>query len=227
MGIAPLRPRGLDHSFTGSFNSHSGCSIHRTTFRDRQYRQLGTASPAYDDKDCCDSPNQAAAQDYFLDHGGPQSDPDGLDADGDGIACESNPCPCNYGTGGGGGGGGGGTPPLKPKRQIAKVVRVIDGDTPESQAVRSGDAKRNAKKLLPKGKRVILLSDTSQSLQDRYGRLLRYAKSPKSPERSKGLIKRGFGKVYVVGKPFKRVGAYRSAQGQAKRQDKGLWDKCW
>lgn len=62
------------------------------------------------DKNCSDFPNQAAAQEYFLNHGGPDSDPDGLDAEGDGVACESNPCPCNYSThGGGGGGGGGGT----------------------------------------------------------------------------------------------------------------------
>jgi Excalibur calcium-binding domain len=50
------------------------------------------------DLDCADFPTQAAAQDYFLSLGGPASDPDGLDGDGDGIACESNPCPCNYST---------------------------------------------------------------------------------------------------------------------------------
>src|SRR5690242_3492155 len=60
------------------------------------------------DVDCSDFANQASAQSYFLNHGGPNSDPDGLDADGDGIACESNPCPCT--TGGGGGAGGGGHP---------------------------------------------------------------------------------------------------------------------
>ena len=47
---------------------------------------------------CTDFSTQAAAQAYFLAHGGPSSDPDGLDADGDGIACESLPCPCNYST---------------------------------------------------------------------------------------------------------------------------------
>jgi hypothetical protein len=43
-------------------------------------------------------PATAAAQSYFLNIGGPSSDPDGLDDDGDGIACESNPCPCNHST---------------------------------------------------------------------------------------------------------------------------------
>jgi hypothetical protein len=65
------------------------------------------------DMDCGNFDTQAAAQDYFLDHGGPHSDPDALDSDGDGIACETNPCPCSYSTGGGGGGGGSGTAPKK------------------------------------------------------------------------------------------------------------------
>jgi hypothetical protein len=50
------------------------------------------------DRDCADFSSQAAAQTYFLSLGGPGSDPDRLDADGDGIACESNPCPCSYST---------------------------------------------------------------------------------------------------------------------------------
>lgn len=53
------------------------------------------------DRDCGSFGSQAAAQNYFIGHGGPSSDPDGLDADHDGVACESNPCPCSTGTGGG------------------------------------------------------------------------------------------------------------------------------
>ncbi len=48
------------------------------------------------DKDCPDFSTQRAAQLFFLRHGGPQSDPDRLDADHDGIACEDNPCPCYF-----------------------------------------------------------------------------------------------------------------------------------
>lgn len=59
------------------------------------------------DVDCSAFSTQAQAQSFFLNHGGPSSDPDGLDADHDGVACESNPCPCSTGSGGGGGGGGG------------------------------------------------------------------------------------------------------------------------
>lgn len=42
------------------------------------------------DLDCADFESQAAAQDHYRDH---PSDPDGLDADDDGIACESNADP--------------------------------------------------------------------------------------------------------------------------------------
>jgi hypothetical protein len=70
---------------------------------------LATGRPAHAvDYNCSDFATQAAAQSFFLAHGGPSSDPYGLDADHDGIACESNPCPCSTGTGGGGGGGSGG-----------------------------------------------------------------------------------------------------------------------
>ena len=48
------------------------------------------------DKDCSDFATQRAAQIFFLERGGPRSDPDRLDADHDGIACEDNPCPCDY-----------------------------------------------------------------------------------------------------------------------------------
>jgi endonuclease YncB( thermonuclease family) len=56
----------------------------------------GAAPAAAADLDCSDFSTQAAAQSYFLSRGGPSSDPDRLDGDGDGIACESNGCPCNY-----------------------------------------------------------------------------------------------------------------------------------
>src|SRR5262245_5952575 len=54
------------------------------------------------DVDCSDFANQAAAQSYFIGHGGPGSDPAGLDADNDGVACESLPCPCSTSGEGGG-----------------------------------------------------------------------------------------------------------------------------
>ena len=40
------------------------------------------------DVNCDDFPSSGSAQKYFLRHGGPQRDPNGLDRDGDGLACE-------------------------------------------------------------------------------------------------------------------------------------------
>ena len=58
------------------------------------------------DRDCGDFDSQRAAQIFFLNQGGPNSDPHGLDSDSDGIACESNPAPTYYGTTPPGGSGG-------------------------------------------------------------------------------------------------------------------------
>jgi hypothetical protein len=56
----------------------------------------GRAAPrAAADANCSDFATQAAAQAYFIAHGGPAADPDRLDADHDGVACESLPCPCS------------------------------------------------------------------------------------------------------------------------------------
>ena len=57
------------------------------------------------DRDCGDFASQKAAQIFFLNAGGPSSDPHYLDSDGDGIACESNPAPYYYGKTPPGGGG--------------------------------------------------------------------------------------------------------------------------
>jgi endonuclease YncB( thermonuclease family) len=96
------------------------------------------------DRDCADFPTQAAAQAYFLEHGGPASDPDRLDSDGDGIVCESNPCPCSEST----------TPTTTPptgndrparSRFYAVITAVVDGDTVK---VRRGRSKKYTVRLI-------------------------------------------------------------------------------
>ena len=174
----------------------------------------------------------------------PQGDPHGLDADGDGIACESNPCPCS--TGGGGGGNNGGDAARRRRnqtlRQRARVIRVIDGDTVKVR-IASGPkhdvrligidtpevyggvecwgrkASRATKKLLPRGTRVVLTSDPTQDLKDRYGRLLRYVTKGKTDINRK-MVRSGHARVYVYNHhPFKRTASYklRPAPGQEPR----------
>ncbi len=70
-------------------------------------------SASASDRDCSDFRTQREAQDYFLRLGGPGSDPDRLDGDGDGSACDSLPCPC-------GGAGDDGQRRAEAKRRAAK-----------------------------------------------------------------------------------------------------------
>jgi len=212
---------------------------------------LALTSPASNakDLDCSDFDTQGQAQNYYNNH---PADLDGLDgSDNDGRACESLPCPCATGGGGGNNGGDSGTGGHKNPtlRQAAKVIRVIDGDTvkvklaggpkrdvrligidtPEVYGgVECGGKKASSatKRWLPRGTRVKLVSDSSQDLKDRYGRLLRYVMKGKTDINRK-LVAKGHARVYVYNRnPFKRVGAYRSAQSQANTHDLGLWGDC-
>ena len=82
------------------------------------FAAAGPAS-AGGDRDCGDFATQAAAQQFFLSQGGPQSDPHGLDSEGDGVACESKPCPCSSSQGGGNNPGPGhNPPPPRPKYTV-------------------------------------------------------------------------------------------------------------
>jgi hypothetical protein len=145
------------------------------------------------DMDCGDFPSQKAAQIFFLDHGGPSSDPHRLDSEGDGIACESNPAPYYYGTSP----SGGSAPQPRATKQSARIIKVTDGDTVKVR-LKNGSRKdvrlvgidtpevyggvecggraasRSLKRLLPRGTKVVLVSDPTQDRVDRYGRLLRY-----------------------------------------------------
>jgi endonuclease YncB( thermonuclease family) len=206
------------------------------------------------DMDCGDFATQAQAQSYFVSLGGPSYDPDRLDADGDGIACDSNPCPCSTGTGGGGGGTAGTSDhkskkkAKKTRRDYARIVRVVDGDTydvrmhgrrvrvrvlgidtPEVYGgVQCGgpEASARARQLLPRGAKVLLTSDTTQQDEDRYGRSLRYVQR-KGKDVGRVLIRAGLAEVYVYHhKPFKRTKVYRATQRAARAAHRGIWGSC-
>lgn len=206
----------------------------------------GPASAALD-RDCADFPTQAAAQNYY---NGQVGDPDGLDADGNGLACESNPCPC---IGRGGGGNPTPTPPPPPPpsvfRETGNVTAIVDGDTlrvrlrsggnvsvrmlgintPERGRCGAGDATDNLRKLAPVGSTVDLVSDPSQAAKDRYGRLLRYvAKRGGFKDLSYRQAFNGYTKRYVFGgKPVRRDRDYVRAITSARGHDRGLWATCW
>lgn len=195
-----------------------------------------------------DFPTQAKAQKFFLNHGGPRRDPHLLDADGDGVACVTNPCPCNFSKSNGGKGKQG-KKGKKVIRQKARVISVVDGDTVNVK-IRKGrkasvriigidtpevygdvecggpEASDSAKRMLEPGDRVRLVSDPTQQVKDRYGRLLRYIfRGTKDIGRAQ--VRRGWARVYVYNhKPFQKTRAYKASQARAKRSGKGIWDLC-
>lgn len=207
------------------------------------------------DRDCSDFSSQAAAQEFFVAEGGPSSDPHRLDADGDGIACESNPCPCSSGT------GAPTAPPVipaappaepepTPVRQGVVLERVIDGDTVEVRfpddsvasvrligidtpekygATECGAEQASAamERRVQPGQRLRLISDPTQDSVDYYGRLLRYVEIWSSArDLGRAQIQSGWGKVYVFESNFKRLDAYRRAQRQARKRARGVWASC-
>lgn len=195
---------------------------------------LPSATPAAD-KDCADFPNQAAAQTFFENHGGPASDPHNLDGDGDGKVCESLQCPCKEPSGGGGG---------KPKPEKARVRSIIDGDTikvrrhgktktvrligidtPERGKCAYSNATNALRRQLTRGELIKMIRDPSQPNRDRYNRLLRYVQDG-SVDANRRQVRIGWAKVFVVGSGFKRESKYRTSQAAAKRDNKGVWGRC-
>lgn len=199
------------------------------------------------DMDCSDFSTQRSAQAFFLDHGGPGSDPDRLDSDGDGVACESNPCPCSTSTST----VTTATATAPRIRQHGRVVKVVDGDTidvrlsrgprirvrligidtPEVYgAVECGGpaASRAMKRMLPYRTRVTLTSDPTQDRRDRYGRALRYVtKVATGQDVNRAQLWHGRARVYVYAhNPFQRVSSYRRAQRDARNHGRGLWSAC-
>ncbi len=106
-------------------------------------------------------------------------------------------------------------------------IRVLGIDSPEMQPRErcATQATATARRML-QGKRVGLVSDSSQAVRDRYRRLLAYVALPSGSDYGRQLLTMGFATVYVFNKPFVRVGAYRKAQQLAQNNDSGLWGTC-
>lgn len=209
----------------------------------------GLGEPAHAaDRDCSSFSTQRAAQEFFLAND-PRDDPHLLDADGDGIACESNPCPCS--TQRAPVGFVGGTTGPERLVQWGRITRVVDGDTVD---VRLASGRHRSVRLigidspetrfgaecggsgatvaltrkLPVGTRVKLLSDPTQAAVDRYDRLLRYVvRAADGRDMNRSQVYDGRATVYVYGGvPFQRVDGYRVAQRAAVAADRGLWGAC-
>jgi endonuclease YncB( thermonuclease family) len=129
-----------------------------------------------------------------------------------------NDCPCR-GAGGGGGGGGGGEPQRRFQTIRSRIIRVIDGDTivirplertkrprytvrligidsPERSPKECGAnlATENARRLAPRGRRVLLKTDPTQPMFDRFDRLLAYVRLPNGRQLNRAQLAQGWAK---------------------------------
>jgi micrococcal nuclease len=104
-------------------------------------------------------------------------------------------------------------------------VRLIGIDTPERGACYSGRARAQTIALTLR-KSVVLVGDRTQPRRDRFGRLLAYVSAPRRPDVGRRLLEGGFARVLVVGRPFKRVTAYRAAEHRAQSSAAGMWSAC-
>lgn len=139
------------------------------------------------------------------------------------------------------------TPTQEPKKDLFKVVKVIDGDTiqiningkieavrligvdsPETVDPRKSvqcfglEASNKAKEILT-GKNVFLESDITQGERDKYSRLLRYVFLDDGRNFNLLMISEGFAHEYTYAIPYKYQVEFKEAQRQASINKKGLW----
>ena len=181
------------------------------------------------DRDCGDFANQREAQAWLDDHAG---DPDGLDADGNGVACESMQAARAVPSG-----------PRRVRvtarrrrrhdqgRRAARPCASSGSTRPESKRPQTPvecGAKRAAAALahLLAGKQVTLRRDPTQDAFDRYGRTLAYV-DVGSRDAGEQMVRTGWAKPYVYqGVPFERLAAYERAEDAARASRSGVHGAC-
>lgn len=119
-------------------------------------------------------------------------------------------------------------------RGFETPVRLIGIDTPETRApgtpvqCHGPAATAAARRLLPVGRYVTLVTDPTQAVRDRYARLLAYVYPPggRGPEGSVNfaLVAGGHAKVYVYDDVrFRHAVPFFRAQHRARARAAGLW----
>jgi micrococcal nuclease len=190
----------------------------------------GSVQPSAD-RDCSDFRDQTSAQQALEARPG---DPDGLDSDGNGIACESLGAAATGATAGRArvlAVVDGDTLKVRLADGAAETVRLVGIDTPESRRpetpVECG-AKRAAAELrrLVEGRAVTLVRDPTQDARDRYGRVLAYVDVGRV-DAGEAMVRGGWAKPYVYGGvPFGRVARYRAAASAARARGVGAHGAC-
>lgn len=144
---------------------------------------------------------------------------------------------------------------VAPKRQRirARVTRVVDGDTIKARAT-TGRRRRYTVRLLGidapsrrpaecaaisatrklkrltfvrgKGRRVTLITDPSQPLRDRRGRLLAYVERRGGVNLAGSQVRRGWARVLGARPRFELFDRFRASQRRARRARRGAWRLC-
>jgi len=77
------------------------------------------------------------------------------------------------------------------------------------------------------GRRVVLRTDPTQDLFDRYGRLLAYVTTVGGLSLQTRMLSAGWATTYVYGgESFQRVRRFRSAERRARSSDRGVYGAC-
>lgn len=108
-----------------------------------------------------------------------------------------------------------------------RKVRLIGVDAPETVDPNKpvdcfGPESSNYLKERLEGQNVKLASDSTQSSEDKYGRLLRYVYLD-SEDIGKSIIENGFGKEYTYDNSYAHQGNYKQAQYAAMASGEGIW----
>lgn len=117
------------------------------------------------------------------------------------------------------------------KNEAETVIRMIGINAPESNGpyrdreCYGPEASDQLKELLPLGSVVIIETDPSQDLYDRYDRLLGYVILGEV-NINEAMIKLGAAKEYTYDKPYRYQQNFRSAEREAEIEGLGLWSVC-
>ncbi len=113
-----------------------------------------------------------------------------------------------------------------------RTVRLIGINTPETVDPRKPvecfgkEASKALKEKLLAGDEVVLIADSSQAEEDRYGRWLRYVEE-EGEDVGAWLLQNGYAQEYTYKTPYQRSAEYQAAEEEAKSEGRGLWgDVC-
>jgi micrococcal nuclease len=104
-------------------------------------------------------------------------------------------------------------------------VRLIGIDTPEIGQCDAAKATTLARQLA-QSRTVKLVGDSTQATRDRYGRLLAYVWLPGGRDLGYQELARGYARVYIYNRPFKRLSAYRRAEQVGRTRPDSIWRGC-